>query len=78
MHTTDDRAYYARRIESCLRLAREAKDPAIRNIHLRMAAEYRVRAAKAAEARPADDRVRAAAPSLAVQGGALRPLSGSC
>jgi hypothetical protein len=49
MPISDDRAYYARRIEASLRLAREAQDPGIRKIHLTMAAEYRLRAAEAAE-----------------------------
>lgn len=49
MSITDDRAYYARRIETSLRLAREAKDPGIRKIHLTLAAQYRARAAEAAE-----------------------------
>ena len=55
MPISDDRAYYARRIETSLRLAHEAKDPGIRKIHLTMVAEYRARAAKAAEQSPAKD-----------------------
>ena len=61
MFISDDRAYYARRIETALRLAREAKDPGIRKIHLTMAAEYRLRAAEAVEKsaakRPADPQI---------------------
>ena len=58
MPITDDRAYYARRIETSLRLAREAKDPGIRKIHLTLVAQYRARAAEAEEqlaAKDADD-----------------------
>ena len=49
MPITDDRAYYARRIETSLRLARDATDPGIRKIHLTLVAQYRARAAEAEE-----------------------------
>lgn len=49
MLNSDDREYYARRIETELRLAREAKDPGVRKIHLALAAEYRLRAAETAD-----------------------------
>jgi len=55
MPISDDRAYYARRIETALRLAHEAKDSGIRKIHLTMVAEYRARAAEAAEQPVAKD-----------------------
>lgn len=62
MSRSDDRAYYARRIEASLRLAREASDPAVRNIHLKMAAEYRILASRAVDEqsgeRARDPRVR--------------------
>lgn len=45
MLSNDDRIYYAGRAEAALRLAASAKDPGVRSIHLRMAAQYRANAA---------------------------------
>jgi len=45
-------AYYLNRALAAQRLAEEARDKAIRNLHLSMASEYRARAASAA---PSED-----------------------
>lgn len=79
MSITDDRDYYARRIETSLRLAREATDPGIRKIHLTMVAEYRARAAEAAERlaakAPADPQGRSAYTRPAMSADVSRQIS---
>ena len=71
MPNSDDREYYTRRIEAEMRLAREAKDPGVRKIHLALAAEYRLRAAEAVDQqKPA--RVPASMTNPGVPGPVLR------
>lgn len=45
----DDSDYFAHREEAALRLAEQANDPAVRHIHLAMAAAYRRRLTSARE-----------------------------
>lgn len=74
MQKSDDRAYYARRIEAEMRLAREAKDPGVRKIHLALAAEYRLRAAETGPDQQKPAGVTPSAMNSGLSGPVLRSL----